>query len=187
MNPDGLMTNFTKINKLSLQFVLLFSLITSQLFLINSNIARASDPTLLKEIDVENDSFRDLKWGVHISDCPDMVYGSHKQTTGGNVKLYRRNNDSLVLDNKIKLSKIEYGFLNSKLLFVALKTSDPDNKKAFKEIVILRFGDDQKSELSGNLYWVKQNTNIIFQANSSSKDSVLMLVSMKGLTSNYNR
>lgn len=155
--------------------------------MINSVVVRASDLSLLKDIDVENDKFRDLKWGVHISDCPQMVYQSHKQTSGGNIKLYKRNNDNLVLDRKINLSNIEYGFLNSKLLLVALKTSDPENKKVFKEIVISRFGDDKKSVLSGNYYWVIENTNIIFQPNSSSQDSVLMLVSKEGLSSNFNR
>jgi len=57
-----------------------------------------------------------------------MVYETHSQTSGGNVKIYNRNNENLVLDSKIKLSKIEYGFLSSKLLFVALKTSDPKQK-----------------------------------------------------------
>ena len=165
----------------------MFSFSSSSQCLFNVSVARASDPTLLKEIDIENGRFRDLKRGSHISDCTDMVYETHKQTSGGNVKIYKRNNDSLVLDSKINLSKIEYGFLNKKLLFVALKTSDPDNRKVFKETIVLRFGDDKRSEQSANLYWVAQKTNIIFQPNNSSKDSVLMLVSKERLSSNFNK
>jgi len=40
--------------------------------------------------------------------------------------------------------KIEYGFLNSKLLFVALKASDPEQKKIFEETVVLKFGENKK-------------------------------------------
>jgi hypothetical protein len=116
-----------------------------------------------------------------------MVYEAHKQTSGGNVKTYKRSNDSLILGNKINLSKIEYGFLNSKLLFVVLKTSGPGNRKVLKETLVLRLGDDNKNEQAGNLYWVIKETNVIFQPNSSSNDSVLMLVSKQGLSSNYNK
>ena len=125
--------------------------------------------------------------GVGISDCTGMVYEAHKQTSGGNVKIYKRSNDSLILGNKINLSKIEYGFLNSKLLFVVLKTSGPGNRKVLKETLVLRLGDDNKNEQAGNLYWVIKETNVIFQPNSSSNDSVLMLVSKQGLSSNYNK
>lgn len=85
--------------------------------LVNVNEINASNPNLFTEIDLVNGGFRDLRCGMHISDRRDMVYETHKQTSGGNVKIYNRNNENLVLDSKIKLSKIEYGFLSSKLLF----------------------------------------------------------------------
>jgi hypothetical protein len=78
----------------------------------NVNEVNASDPDLLAGIDLVNGGFRDLRWGAHISDCEDMVYETHKQTSGGNVIIYNRNNENLVLDGLIQLSKIEYGFLN---------------------------------------------------------------------------
>lgn len=73
-----------------------------------------------------------MRCGAHISDCEDMVYETHKQTSGGNVTIYNRNNENLVLDGLIQLSKIEYGFLNRKLLFVALKSTDPKQKGVFE-------------------------------------------------------
>ena len=124
---------------------------------------------------------------MHISDCKDMVYETHKQTSGGNIKIYNRNNENLLLDSKIKLSKIEYGFINSKLLFVALKSSDPKQKGVFEETVVLKFGESGKNEQAGNLYWVTDNTNIILQSGSSSKPMVLMLVSKQSLQSNFNK
>ena len=108
------------------------------------NEINASDPNLLTEIDLVNGGFRDLRWSMYISDRKDMVYETHKQTSGGNVKIYNRNNENLVLDSKIKLSKIEYGFLSSKLLFVALKTSDTKQKGIIEGIVVLNFGENRK-------------------------------------------
>jgi len=131
-----------------------------------------ADPMLLKKIDVRNGGFRDLGLGSHIADCTEMVYETYKQTSGGNVEIYKRSNDSLILGNKINLSKIEYGFLNNKLLFVVLKTLGPGNRKVLKETLVLRFGDDNKNEQAGNLYWVIQKTDVIFQSNSSSQDAV---------------
>jgi len=40
----------------------------------------------------------------------------------------------------------------------------------------LRFGDDNKNEHAGNLYWAIQKTNVTLQTNSSSDHSALMLV-----------
>ncbi len=92
--------------------------------LVNVNEINVSNPNLFTEIDLVNGGFGDLRCSMHISDRRDMVYDTHKQTSCGNVKIYNRNNENLVLDGKIKLFKIEYGFLSSKLLFVSLKTSD---------------------------------------------------------------
>jgi len=61
------------------------------------------------------------------------------------VKIYKRDKDPLHLDNRINLSKIEYVFLNNRLLFVALKTEGKDNKEVLKKAVILRFGNNNSS------------------------------------------
>jgi len=58
--------------------------------LINIDEVNASDPNLLTEIDLVNGGFRELRWDTHISDCNDMVYETHKQTSGGNVKIYKK-------------------------------------------------------------------------------------------------
>ena len=186
-NSTSLIAKWITLNKFSIYFVVLFGLLTFCIFIFNVNGVIASDPNSLKEIDVVNGGFRDLKWGRHISDCEDMVYKTHKQTSGGNVKIYNRNKDSLVLDNRVKLSKIEYGFLNSKLLFVVFKTSGPDNSKALQEVVLSRFGDDNKNEQTEHFYWTINNTNVILQNDSSSNHAVLMLVSKEGLSSNFNK
>jgi hypothetical protein len=100
------------------------------------------------------------------------------------VKIYKRDKDHLRLDNKINLSNIEYGFLNSRLLFVALKTTGKDNQEVLKKAVILRFGNNNSSN-SGNLFWVVENTSIIFQTDKSSNHAVLLLVSKDGLSTNF--
>jgi len=154
--------------------------------LVNVNEVNDSDPNLLTEIDLVNGGFRDLRWGMHISDCKDMVYENHKQTSGGNVKIYNRNNENLILGSNIKLSKIEYGFLNNMLLFVALKASDPKQKGIIEETVVLKFGENRKKEQTGNFYWVTDNTNIILQSGAG-KPVVLMLVSKQSLQSNFSK
>ena len=53
----------------------------------------AVSTVVLSEIDVQTGGFRDLRWGRHISDCEDMIYQTHKQTSGGNVKIYKRDKD----------------------------------------------------------------------------------------------
>lgn len=162
-------------------------LLTASFIIVNFNIVNASDLIIIPEIDTMNGSFRDLSWGKHISDCEDMVYLTHKQSTGGNVKIYKRTNEKLLLDNKIKLSKIEYGFLNSKLLFISMITSDPDNSKILREIVISRFGQNDDNSGSANLFWEVQDTSVILQSQSGASQSVLMLVSKRGLSSNFSK
>ncbi len=186
-NSTSLIAKWITLNKFSIYFVVLFSLLIFYIFIFNVNGVIASDSNFLKEIDVINGGFRDLRWGRHISDCEDIVYKTHKQTSGGNVKIYNRNKDRLVLDNRVKLSNIEYGFLNSKLLFVVFKTSGPDNSKALREVVLLRFGDNNKKEQAEHFYWAINNTNVILQNDSSSNHAVLMLVSKEGLSSNFNK
>jgi hypothetical protein len=112
---------------------------------------------------------------MHISDRRDMVCETQKQRSGGNVNIFNRNNENLVLDSKIKLSKIEYGFLSSKLLFVALITSDP-KKGIIEGTVVLKFGKKRKKEQAGNFYWIADYTNIIIHSGGSGKPMVLMIV-----------
>jgi len=186
-NSARLIVKQIMVNKFSTYIVVLLSSFIFCVFIFNVNGVTASDPNFLKEIDVINGGFRDLRWGRHISDCEDMVYKTHKQTSGGNVKIYNRDKDSLILDNRVKLSKIEYGFLNSKLLFVVFKTSGPNNTKALQEVVLSRFGDNNKNEQTEHFYWAINNTNVILKNDSSSNHAVLMLVSKEGLSSNFNK
>jgi hypothetical protein len=154
------------------------------IFIFPNNWVIAASTVVLSEINFQTGDFRDLKWGRHISECEYMIYQTHKQTSGGNVKIYKRDKDHLRLDNKINLSNIEYGFLNSRLLFVALKTTGKDNQEVLKKAVILRFGNNNSSN-SGNLFWVVENTSIIFQTDKSSNHAVLLLVSKDGLSTNF--
>ena len=176
--------NFPRfVTKFLVLLITLFSLLILSIYLQPNSLVFANELVYLSEIDVKAGGFRDLRWGRHISDCKNMVYKTHRQTSGGNVKIYKRDNDLLLLDNKITLSKIEYGFLNSRLLFVALKTTGEDNRKSLKKSVIVRFGEaNNQNPRSENLFWTIENTNIIFQPDTSSSRAILLLVSKHGLT-----
>jgi len=173
-----------KLKKYCRSLIAISGLFILPFYIFPNNIVIAASTAVLSEIDVQTGGFRDLRWGRHISDCEDMIYHTHKQTSGDNVKIYKRDTDPLHLDKRINLSKIEYGFLNSGLLFVALKTTGKDNKEILKKAVILRFGNNNSSN-SGNFFWVAEKTKVLFQTNESSNHAVLMLVSEEGLSANF--
>jgi hypothetical protein len=56
---------YINLTKVCLSFIVLLSFSIFSLCLVNVNEVSASDPTLLKEIDVINGGFRDLRWGRH--------------------------------------------------------------------------------------------------------------------------
>jgi len=180
----SLMHKLLNLKKFNTALIAISGLFILSICVFPNNGVIAASTAVLSEINIQTGDFRDLRWGRHISECEDMVYQTHKQTSGGNVKIYKRDKDHLRLDDKINLSNIEYGFLNSRLLFVALKTTGKDNQEALKKALILRFGNNN-SPNSGNFLWVVEKTKVIFQTKESSNHAVLMLVSEEGLSANF--
>lgn len=58
-------------------------------------------------------------------------------------------------------------------------TSDHDNRRDLREIVISRFGQNDDKSGSANLFWEVEETNVILQSQDGSKQSVLTVLSKK--------
>jgi len=173
------------------------SLITLRLILLifflsllysNPSVSKAgNDGSLASFISTSFDGFRDVRWGTHIRDIRDLKYIKHKQTSGGNVKLYRRTDDNLEFEG-VKLYAIEYGFLNNKLLFVSLKTRGRKNIGDLENIISSMLGESKfnkdKSHIK-QIYWTGNRTEIVLQHQKTLNSSVLLLASKQDLSDNY--
>jgi len=173
------------------------SLITLRLILLifflsllysNPSVSKAdNDGSLASFISTSFDGFRDVRWGTHIRDIRDLKYIKHKQTSGGNVKLYRRTDDNLEFEG-VKLYTIEYGFLNNKLLFVSLKTRGRKNIGDLENIISSMLGESKfnkdKTHIK-QIYWSGNRTEIVLQHQKTLNSSVLLLASKQDLSDNY--
>ena len=173
------------------------SLITLRLILLifflsllysNPSVSKAeNDDSLTSFISTSYDGFKDVRWGTHIRDIRDLKYIKHKQTSGGNVKVYRRTDDNLEFEG-VKLYAIEYGFLNNKLLFVSLKTRGRKNIEDLENIISSMLGESKfnkdKSHIK-QIYWSGNRTEIVFQHQKNLNSSVLLLASKQDISDNY--
>jgi len=154
----------------------------------NPSISKAeNDGSLTSFISTSFDGFRDVRWGTHIREIRDLKYIKHKQTSGGNVKIYRRTDDNLEFEG-VKLYAIEYGFLNNKLFFVSLKTRGRKNIEDLENTISTMLGESKfnndKSHIK-QIYWTGNRTEIVLQHQKNLNSSVLLLASKQDISDNY--